>query len=240
MAFKLCKNICLIGPPGSGKGSYGRLLAEHWNVNLWTASDILRSSSGAVAASANLMNSGKLVDCQTVSKVLKRHLTNDSGSSYYILDGFPRTLQQIHYMESDWPIQNREHFALYLDVPDAVCQIKLLGRRCCGICGSNYNINAVRGEEGYFMPAHLPNSIDDDAACPHGDCDPERDWKKRQDDVPEIVQERLRAHRHHEQPIINYYQSKGQLIQVKPYHGFQDVPKIRRILEEFLIKREKL
>lgn len=238
-AFRLCKNVSLIGPPGSGKGSYGRMLANDWNVDLWTASTVLRQSRVGNNEDDNDLDSGKLVDCQMVSDVLKSHLASSPTSSslgcsddqrengegsHYLLDGFPRTLDQIRLMESQWPLANRIDVALYLDVPDSVCTIKMLGRRHCAICGRSCNLHAVEGVEGFFLPPHMP----DDEGCPG------HEWKRREDDVPEIVEERLRVDRENRQPIVDYYEKEDRLLRVRPYNGYEDLPKIRKMLEKFV------
>lgn len=228
--FRLTKNLTFFGPPGSGKGFYGKPLAASWGISLLSASSILRQSTTAFD-----LDSGKLVDCKTVSDTLLDYLSthfseDDSSASNFILDGFPRTVQQIEFMNTTWPAHLRVHAAVYLDIPDIVCEQKMLGRRNCVTCGKDYNVAAVH-VDGFDLPPTLPQP-----ACPVKDCNPDVDWTRRPDDTPAIIRERLRVHRQHERPIIDYYQGQGRLLSLTPYKGAKDLPRMQTSLEESLTK----
>ena len=167
--------LCLLGAPGSGKGSYGKILAQHWGVPLITVSDVLKQQMGAT--SKDDMSSGKLVDDDFVSQALLNHfaeqqsqrdttatITTTSGISSsitatngYILDGFPRTIQQVQLMQDKWPASLQIQAAVHLKVPPSVCERKLLGRRFCTICGNHYNVNGVLFD-GFDLPPKLPRA----------------------------------------------------------------------------------
>ena len=132
--FRFVYNLTIIGAPGSGKGFYGRLLAQAWGVPLITTSDVLRQAANI---RTNLLDKGKLVDCQVVSNVLLGYLLS-LPEQHYILDGFPRTRLQIQLMTQTWPSHLQVQAALHLNIPDAVCQQKLMGRRHCCVCRRNY------------------------------------------------------------------------------------------------------
>jgi adenylate kinase len=219
-------NLTILGAPGSGKGFYGGPLANAWNVPLLTASNILR---GATSTQDLDLDSGKLVDCQVVCEIIRDYLkTKTSQSSAFILDGFPRTRQQIEIMENDkdWPFNRRVHAAIKLVIPESVCLAKIMGRRVCNICGKSYNTAAVY-QDGFELPPQLPDN------CQR--CDPEMDWSQRLDDSNvDIVRERLSIYREHEKPIVDYFHSKGRLIRLTPYFGEKDLPGIQQGVEDFI------
>eukprot|EP00980_Cylindrotheca_fusiformis_P018288 scaffold5966_cov118-Cylindrotheca_fusiformis.AAC.13 len=142
------KNLALIGPPGSGKGSYGRHLAKALNISLLTMSDLLRKQVPDVS-----LGDGKLVDDSIVSRALLQSLQDDPQQNGYLLDGFPRTIDQIYIMKETFPKELQLEAVLQLDVPDRVCKTKLLGRRFCRLCETNFSINGVDFDEFYLPPS---------------------------------------------------------------------------------------
>lgn len=241
--------MTLLGAPGSGKGFYGRLLAQAWNVPLYSASRILR------AATANNdthgVDSGTLLDCDMVCDALREFLNDQHPpqqqnihsnqtitpmpSSFFLMDGFPRTLRQIERMHETWPAALCLTTALHLNVPDAVCVAKIQGRRLCTICHQEPNLAHVRVQHNisqtnnntndYNLAIHknntntdlcfdLPPSLPMDC---RGRCNPQQQqqqqapqpntvWTQRPDDADgEIVRRRLLDYRTHEQPLLDYY-----------------------------------
>ena len=221
-------NLTILGAPGSGKGFYGSRLAQAWNVPLLTASDILRCEQTSSDHNNLDLDSGKLVDCQVVCEIIRNYLKKKIQSSAFILDGFPRTRQQIEIMENDddWPFNRSVHAAIKLVVPESVCLAKIMGRRVCHVCGKSYNTAAFY-QDGFDLPPQLPDN------CQR--CDPETDWSQRLDDSdPNIVRQRLSIYREHEKPIVDYFHSKDRLIRFTPYFGEKDVPGIQSGVEDFL------
>ena len=137
----------------------------------------------------------------------------------FILDGFPRTLEQANMMESCWPRELQLNGGIKLAVPDQVCSIKLLGRRICNKCGGNYNVNGVN-----FKDWDLPPSLPVEGKCPKDECNPHEDWVSREDDIPGVVEERLALYHEHMDPILDYFDSKNMLLKLTPYKGYDDLP----------------
>ena len=211
------RNLALVGPPGSGKGSYGRSFAERWNIPLITVSNVLRQHSHDVEA-------GTLVEDEVVSDLLRNHLPKQPC----LLDGFPRTLNQVHLMEETWPRNLQVSAVVDLDVPRQVCKEKLLGRRLCTKCGGNFNVHAVH-ILGFHLPAQLPQDCD---------CD-EKYFTTRPDDVEEVVDERLDAHFVETEPIFDYFDRRGRLLRFAPYMGYEDVPRFHSTVETWLSNMEQ-
>jgi adenylate kinase len=216
MAKVTIPNISLIGPPGSGKGSYGRLLSEALSIPLLTASTLLQKR-------ANLdTSSGELLDDETVSRVLLNNLPSESP---YFMDGFPRTMKQVELMEK-WPFSLRLHAAVSLEVPREVCFQKIVGRRYCHVCDLHWNISDV-SHGPFVMPPQLPEE--------HHECsDEEHEWIQREDDVPEIIDKRLDTFYSITEPILHHYEAKHRLLRFVPYQGFEDMPRFTNTLLEWI------
>ena len=230
-AMRLSRNITIIGPPGSGKGFYGRPLASFFNVSLLTASTVLRQAAPDLD-----LNSGQLIDCETVSQNLKSYLSTQDPSRRYLLDGYPRTPQQIQLMERHWPAHHQVQYCLHLDVPDEVCERKMLGRRHCSQCGAYCNLANVQ-ILGFHLPPQIPTDCVQQSSKSFkkkSTCQPDKDWTRRSDDTPEIVRERLREYRQYETPILDYYRCQGRLLSFTPYLGELDIPKLQVAVEEWL------
>jgi len=229
-------NLSLFGPPGSGKGSYGKHFAKALNIPLVTTSDILRKLRPDLV---ELMSDGKLVDDEVAGETLLEGLqlelqlqsrgddtggcsnspknNSNHGHRGYILDGFPRTLRQVALMEDTWPESLQLDTVVHLGVPDFVCSSKLLGRRACSKCGRSYNVHGVDGE-GWHMPPHLPpkghvceSSESSPSSFAKEDADNTScDWSvRRDDDTPDIVGERLRVYHQNADPILDYIRNNN-------------------------------
>ena len=231
--FRLSKNLTLLGAPGSGKGFYGRPLSEAWGVPLLTASTVLRASRHT----QDMLDSGRLVDCQMVNQTLLEYLQSPSTKieTSFIMDGFPRTRQQIELMEAEWPEHLHVSHAVLLNIPEAVCVTKIMGRRYCTKCHRHYNTMGYH-EHGFDLPPVMPASI----PCGEDpDCDPKRYWQQRVDDLDsDVVKHRLEQHAEHEQPIIDYYQEKGRLLRYTPYRGALDLDDMRETIERWMLSQE--
>ena len=219
-----------------GKGFYGRYLAKAWDVPLFSASKILRQSSIAT-------DTGKLIDCATVSTALlqflkQQHVAPQNKSQrehhhqqHFLMDGFPRTRQQIDFMNHEWPTEYRTTTAIRLNVPDAVCAAKIAGRCVCRICHHEPNRANVVTADGFVLPPTIPNVCDNR-------CDPAVDWERRVDDESEaVIALRLRDYRRHEQPLIDYYESCSGLCSFTPYNGAKDIPKMQQSIENWFATR---
>lgn len=222
---RLVKNVTLLGPPGSGKGFYGRPLAQHFHAPLLTASAILRDSGCDTGT-------GRLLEDHLVARTLHRYIEHHLGNHHhYFLDGFPRTTEQIRLMEEQWPIRHQAHLCLHLAVPDDVCRAKMLGRRHCATCGASHNVAHVRSGP-FDLPPQPPPPAEDRADC--ANCSGAREWTTRADDTPGVIDHWLEQYRIHEREILNYYRQEGRLLQFTPHKGEKDIPRLCWTLEQWL------
>mmetsp|Transcript_13891 Transcript_13891/g.26023 ORF Transcript_13891/g.26023 Transcript_13891/m.26023 type:complete len:249 (-) Transcript_13891:935-1681(-) len=224
------RNLCLIGPPGSGKGSYGKHFAKALQLPIFGISDLLRKYRPDVD-----LSSGKLIDDRIVSDTVLEGLKEQEHAGAvggYILDGFPRTLGQAAIMEQTWPSSFQVQAAIKLAVPDSVCETKLLGRRICTKCGGNYNVNGVHWN-GWELPPYLPKT----KCVPT--CDPNLDWTTRQDDTPQVVKHRLQVYHQHMDPILEYFEGQNRLLKLQPFHGYQELPTMVKTVQRWLEEHEQ-
>ena len=209
--------ISLIGPPGSGKGSYGRPLAESLDLAFVGMSDVLRSTRPEVD-----LSSGKLVKDSVVEDSLSAFLSecaNDPRQGF-LLDGYPRTSRQLKGSLSI-------DAAILLAVPDFVCESKMLGRRLCSKCNGNFNISGV-DQDRWCLPPSLPSKSE----CSEEVCQ----WETRLDDNPDVVRSRLQTYHNHTDPIVHYFEQNDRLLKLKPYNGFGDLPTMIETAHAFLMR----
>lgn len=118
--------ILFIGPQGSGKSTQAKLLSEYLNWPYLGSGDIFRQISKVDSDLGEklreILNSGKLVDDQTTCEVVKKKLEEDSYKSGFVLDGYPRTVEQIKMFDPEFDV------VFYLDVSKKVSLARLLKR----------------------------------------------------------------------------------------------------------------
>ena len=234
----------LLGAPGSGKGTYGSMLAAALRCPLRGTSDILRewleSSDQPLAPSSheqtrNEMNTGRLVDDALVSEIMQKDLANflerPRAHSVILLDGYPRTRQQLQQMISFWP---ESHLAIHVDVPDDICASKIMGRRQCSLCKGSFNITDIDRWHGFTMPPSLPSTTT--APCWNRCGGQYQPWLvTRPDDSDEsVIASRL--HLYHEQtmPVIQWYRDQNRLLTFRPLYGKRDFPHLKDMVTNYL------
>lgn len=129
----LMTKLIFLGPPGAGKGTQAKLLAEFLGIPHISTGDILRS---AIAQSTPLgqkaksyMDKGELVPDELLLNLIQDHLMQPEAQNGWILDGFPRTLSQATFLEQQLHQLNQTlDYAVNLDVPDEVLVSRLLAR----------------------------------------------------------------------------------------------------------------
>lgn len=119
--------ILLIGPQGSGKSTQGKLLADYLNIPYISTGDIFRNIASVDTDEGRriktILDSGKLVDDETVVSLIKKRISESDCGSGFILDGYPRTLEQAQKAED----LNFER-AIYFKIPKGVVLERLLKR----------------------------------------------------------------------------------------------------------------
>jgi len=184
-------NFIIFGPPGAGKGTYASKLAERYNIPAIATGDIFRaevkSGSDLGKKIAVYLQSGGLVPDETVNEVLKVWLGKPESRRGFILDGYPRTVEQAKALDRMAKIDA----IVDLDVPEWVVVERLSNRRICRSCGAIYNIK-------YSPKPKVDLQCDKCGGKLY----------QREDDKPEVIRERLRVYEKQTQPLIEYYKRK--------------------------------
>ncbi len=193
-------NFVFLGPPGVGKGTQAKLLANEYKLAHISTGDLLREAVNKGTPLGKqvkeIMFRGGLVPDDLVFSLLKERLKlpNQDG---LILDGFPRNVSQAkvlgEYLEE---IKKKIDCVVYFEVSEEEIVSRLSARRICGSCQANYNL--------ITKPPKKEN------VCDH--CGGEIIY--RPDDHPETIRERLRVYQKETSPVIEYYQERGILKKV--------------------------
>src|SRR5262249_41527471 len=196
----MSKIIVIIGAPGAGKGTQSRLLSEKYGYPHISTGDILREMARADTPLGRkvkeTMAAGLLVGDEILAEVIRTRTSQPDCSNGYILDGYPRTLDQAHLLEELASQQGKQIRSARIVVSEEVLLKRLTGRRDCSKCGEIYNI--------HFRPPKLDGVCDLDGAP----------LAQRSDDYPEPVSRRLEEYKRSTAPLIDYYRQNGRLIEI--------------------------
>ena len=212
-------NIVLIGPPGIGKGTVAAKLSEKLGYPHIATGDMLREN---VAQKTKLglkaksyMDRGLLVPDELVIEMVKERLKKDDCKNGFILDGFPRTLNQEQEISKVAKIDKVVH----IQASDSILIDRIKKRRVCSECGFNYHLEYIK-----------PNR--------EGICDKcGRRLIQREDDKPETVKKRLETYRKETEPLIEYYEEKDLLQNIESEKTIEEVFKDTvKVLSDSLIK----
>jgi adenylate kinase len=193
-------NLVLLGPPGSGKGTQGERLREDLDLPYYATGDILRE---AVRGQTELgrkakeyMDRGDLVPDEVMIDVIAERIAGHEAEDGFILDGFPRTVGQAEALEARMDeLSKRLTAALLIDVGDDEVVRRLGGRRTC----PNGHIFHVE-----FDPPQQ-EGVCDVCGAP---------LEVRDDDKPDVIQNRLDQYRSKTEPLIAWYDDHGLLERV--------------------------
>jgi adenylate kinase len=189
-------NLILLGPPGAGKGTQAERLQADFQVPFISTGDMLRSNvkqeTELGKEAQTYMSAGELVPDDLIVKMAAERLSEEDARDGFILDGFPRTLEQAQALEKQLSALGRRMTAVLLvDVPDEQVIRRLSGRRVCVKSGHNYHVE-------FDPPKH------------EGVCDQDGSRLiRRDDDDPEVVSNRLRVYHEQTEPLVEYYDQQG-------------------------------
>lgn len=207
--------IILIGPPGAGKGTYARYFSKKYCIPHISTGDIFRAevAKGTELGKKikDLLDRGELVPDEIVIEVVRKRLQEPDTKNGFILDGFPRTINQAEALDTITRIDAAIH--IYITMEEAVR--RLSNRYICPKCGRVYNL--------LFNPPKNDLICDDDGTK----------LIRRSDDEPEVIRRRYRIYYETFQPIIEYYKRKNLLIEIDNTFGSdKGIPLLEKILVE--------
>lgn len=209
-------HIVLLGPPGAGKGTQAALIAERTGVAHIASGDLFRKHLGERTSLGMLaktyMDKGDLVpDDLTIEMVLQR-INQPDAQSGYVLDGFPRTMEQAQALDDALfeKGQSIDRTPL-IEVDTEELVRRLAGRWICRSCQTPYH--------EIYNPPSVTGLCDQDAG----------ELYQRDDDRPEVVRARLTTYERQTAPLVDYYRNQGKLALI---NGQQEVDRVTADLED--------
>ena len=197
------KNLIFLGAPGAGKGTIAREMVEKYHIAHISTGDILR---GEVAAGTpagkqakELIDKGHLVPDELVAGMVRRRLAEPDCKRGFILDGFPRTINQADLLENAMDeLGISIDLVVYFEVDDETLLNRLTARQNCPQCDAIFNTISRPPKE--------------DGICDI--CGEE--LVQRPDDTPETAKERLKVFYNQTAPLVDYYRKNGLLFTIEP------------------------
>lgn len=185
-------HILILGAPGAGKGTQSKRLVDEFDIRHVTTGDILRANKDMETdhgTPREYMEAGELVPDAVVNEIVEKELSAGGG---YVLDGYPRTLDQAEFLADITDLD----VALFLDVDEDVLVDRLTGRRVCPECGASYHVE--------FSPP------EEDGVCDV--CGSE--LVQRDDDTEDTARERIRVYNENTAPVVEFYDDEGDLVRI--------------------------
>lgn len=191
------RHLVFIGPPGAGKGTQASFLINDHGYNHVSTGDLLRheisTKSDIGKKVEGIMASGELVSDELIIKVLKNNL--NFRSNKYIFDGFPRTVNQAIYFHDNL-MSDHDYVAVHFQVDLAILYSRLVNRRVSADGKHIYNLlTSPPKVEGICDISGLP-------------------IVQRDDDMPEVVSNRLKVYDELTKPMIEYFSKLKKLVVV--------------------------
>ena len=188
--------IIMLGPPGSGKGTYSKKLSPLLGVPHISTGDIFREhiknrTEIGMKVKDNI-DAGKLVADDIVMDVVKERLSREDAKKGFIFDGFPRTIVQAQEFDKLLKVD----VVINLNVPEEIVIKRLSSRRQCRKCGAIFNVLTLKPKT-------------------EGICDKcGGELYQRDDDKEDVIRSRLEVYRKQTQPLIDYYKDKGLILDI--------------------------
>ena len=199
--------LIFLGPPGAGKGTQATGVSSHLRVPHISTGDMFRSAiknqTPTGLEAKRYMDAGQLVPDSVVIAMVKERLAMSDCENGYLLDGFPRTVEQAEALEQF----AAPDAVVDIEVPDEMLLDRLTGRRVCATCSGTFHISKLADEK----------------LCPV--CGGE--LYQRDDDKPATISNRLNVYHEQTAPLIGYYAGLGRLKRIdgnaRPEDVFQNI-----------------
>jgi len=204
--------LILLGAPGVGKGVQGNLLKEKYNIPKISTGDILReviiNKTPEGKEAETFLRQGKLVPDSLINSIVDKRLKNDDCENGFILDGYPRTVPQAEFL-NEILSKNGETLdkVINIEIDENIIIERLSNRRICLSCGELYNM--------------LTDPPPEDKVCRV--CGGK--VIQREDDKPETIKKRIEVYKKETQPLKEFYESSGLLVEVDGNNDIRNIQK---------------
>ena len=199
-------HIVILGAPGAGKGTQSKLISEKYIIPAISTGDLLRSAASrpndpVSAEIADTISKGMLVSNDLIIKVLQNRLNKPDCSDGFILDGFPRSLEQAKLMSE---IFNYNPVIINISIDTEILVKRLIGRFSCKDCGAIYN--------RFFLKPKVDGTCDECGS---------HSFVHRNDDDEEVIRKRMVVYNEQTHPMVQYYE--GNNSNIRSFNGAQNV-----------------
>lgn len=194
--------ILLLGAPGVGKGTQAKELVKQWGIPQISTGDLLRANVAQGTelgkTAKEIMGRGELVPDSLVNQMVAARLQEPDTLPGYILDGYPRTLNQAAWLDQRLAGQPQclPVVAVSLQVDYNELLRRITGRRNCPVCQTIYNV--------YVKPPRVEGVCDVEGAA----------LTQRADDQEDVFAERMRAYTAQTAPVVEHYRAQGRFAEV--------------------------
>lgn len=197
--------LVIFGPPSAGKGTQAQKLSKRYGIPHVATGDLLREHVAKKTPIGvkvkEILDAGKLGPDDLIVQMIKERVSQPDCRNGYLLDGFPRTMNQARELEKMTDID----LVLNIVVDPEVLVERAVGRRICPRCAAVYHVR--------FNPPKN-DGICDKCGTP---------LIQRDDDREETIMRRLKVYQEQTAPLIEYYRSKGKLVDIDGSRGIEGV-----------------
>ncbi len=192
-------NLILVGLPGAGKGTQAAYITEEYGIPHISTGDMFRAAikneTKLGLEAKKYMDEGNLVPDDVTNGLVKERLEEADTEKGFLLDGYPRTLNQAEVLDANLDdIQRSLDAVLYIEVDESVLMDRLSGRFICDNCGATYH--------------KLFNTPEKEGVC---DVCGGTEFHQRDDDKPETVEKRIAVNKDTTQELVGFYKEKDLL-----------------------------
>ena len=193
------RSLIFIAPPAAGKGTQSEIISKKYNIPSISTGDLLRDASKTDNNIKEILVKGLLVDDETVLKLLKNRLNESDCNNGYILDGFPRNVEQAIAYEKILNELNKDlGVVILLEVDKELAKRRITGRLNCPKCKAVFNkLNEEMKPKQEGICDHCGETL-----------------VTRSDDNEETFEQRFQTYLDKTAPLIEYYSNKGNLYRV--------------------------
>lgn len=211
-------NLILLGLPGAGKGTQAARITKKYDLPHISTGDMFRAAmkneTELGKEAKKYMDAGDLVPDQVTNGIVEERLDEDDAQTGFLLDGYPRTINQAQALEDMLEDKGRSlDTVLYIQVDKEILLERLTGRFICSNCGATYHKTNKQPEK-------------------EGVCDVcgSTDFYQRDDDKPETVKRRIQVNEDQTNDLVDFYKDRGIVARVDgqgdPNDVFEDVKEI--------------